>query len=392
MSEDLSFEQLSVSSNDSWALLDVEKPGLTSPGNVDLFVIDGHNQDVCFLCNQPLSDARFPCPSCEVCLICAHCKETYDLHRAPVCCHTLTADAEVSMFYFDDSHEEDVLIMDSKDRSSFGEVHHPVPDLGQLINSTEFVQSSLAKPDSEIPKSQLPLEASEFPRHRDSDYRSLTDQVRDALRLHETDVDISDAAPVAPTASEGPLGVQNTPSEASRIKLILSPQLWSQSDNISSNLSSNNGIPVPRLSATPVLRTAIQVVRSSCNSSECRTSSSSSSSRSPPSLSSSPMNVAGKILKSVALHSASTMNPFDCMPVEAFDASFIATKPTESRSSPERQPGTPPSSVTTGADDRLTNARDFVTRFVWDHEKIQTLVKPKPVPKSVLEQSAYSLR
>ncbi|KER28528.1 hypothetical protein T265_04664 [Opisthorchis viverrini] len=394
MSEELSFEQLSVSSNDSWALLDVEEPATaTAPGSVDLFVIDRLDKDICFICNQPLSASRFPCPSCDICLICAQCMETYDPHRAPVCCHTFPTDAEVPMFYFDDSQGEDVLIM-----NPLKEVHPVscVSEPDRLTTSTEVIQSSHATPDSNILDSKLHADTKDPLCLRDSDYRSLTDHVREALKLHTTEADIDDKSVVA-TAPENAVEVQTAVPGGPQMKLILSPKLWSQSDSLSSNLSSssnsnNNGIPVPRISATPVLRTAIQVIRGSCNASECHTSSSSCSSRSPPSLSSSPLNVAGKILKSVALHSASAMNPFDCMPMDALDVNPVITKRTESRASPEYQPGTPPSSVVTGTDDRITNAKDFVSRFVWDNEKVQALIKPRPIPKSVLDQSAYNLR
>ncbi|GAA55267.1 hypothetical protein CLF_107507 [Clonorchis sinensis] len=393
MSEELSFEQLSVSSNDSWALLDVEEPATAAaPGSVDLFVIDRLDKDICFICNQPLAATRFPCPIVKRTTVDTSVR-VWDLFMymsiQPNCC--LSQGLAFSTY---GNHTcLDVLIMNPLEEV------HPVSCVSEpdrLTTSAEVIQSSRATPDPDILDSKLHADTKDSMCLRDSDYRSLTDHVREALKLHATEADIEDKSVVS-TAPENPVEVQNAVPGGPQIKLILSPKLWSQSDSVSSNLSSssnsnNNGIPVPRISATPVLRTAIQVIRGSCNASECHTSSSSCSSRSPPSLSSSPMNVAGKILKSVALHSASTMNPFDCMPMDALDVNPVATKRTESRASPDYQPGTPPSSVVTGTDDRITNAKDFVSRFVWDNEKVQALIKPRPIPKSVLDQSAYNLR
>ncbi|KAF8562698.1 hypothetical protein P879_11231 [Paragonimus westermani] len=95
MSDDASYEKLSISSSDSWDLLDAER---------NLLNRDVWNNDLCALCGLNRGNTSFRHITCDQCIVCASCNDKLNAFGdIPPCTHLTDYEhLDESLFVFED--------------------------------------------------------------------------------------------------------------------------------------------------------------------------------------------------------------------------------------------------------------------------------------------------
>ncbi|KAF7262657.1 hypothetical protein EG68_00047 [Paragonimus skrjabini miyazakii] len=398
MSDDASYEKLSISSSDSWDLLDAER---------NLLNRDGWNNELCALCGLNRGNANFRHVTCDQCIVCASCNDKLNAFGdIPPCTHLNDYEhLDESLFVFEDpASQKDGMLACRHDSPAKAPTPVPcVPDSEAVDLSEQAINLS-----SQVENHTETNVASPYV-NKPTTHRSLVDNVIEALQLSpplptET-TDQFQQVPFPLPANGSMLGSQRclrySPTGPAPLEASANVRFWpvlpSQS-NRSSVSSDHSSVPPMLKPSLFIPSSSVQMTTIKCSSSECHTSSSSSPSPpSPQSLSSSPLNAATKFLKSMVLHSAATLNTFDLAPLDPLDKPLSTNITTAAATSLAVQSHSGNSTITPspmiGDEDAPTCLDMFGSRHrVWDQSQLRRLVQPKPIPKTVSEASAYNLR
>ncbi|CAL8088300.1 unnamed protein product [Calicophoron daubneyi] len=364
MDDDPSFEQISPSSSDSWAVLDDDKENHKEPVRI------------CSICGKVVSGVCFVRFSCDLCFVCEACNVKNNASSGlPPCPHQRSLgcadNTEPQLFEFDETLNEKVTAPSDSDQLVITEEPCNPVSAHRYKNEPDDTDIEAISDESGSSDSSEP----ERP--------SLAEKV--AGIIHCT---------TPPLTIPGCLG--STAPAISPVTQALSGQRSRQSPpggNMFDTALSSHSSPGTEFGNSQIGVSATQIDIPKILERKSSTSGSPNSSSPSSTHSSSSLKLAAQFLKSVVIHSAAALNNFDLMPLDALDESCPSSPAKTSQDMiPPRRVSSSAKSASDWRPSPPPNISSLRAANVWDADRFRTLVAPKPVPKSVTENSAYNLR